>query len=203
MNFSSKLLENIVYEISQLPGIGRRSALRLALHILKENPAKISSLLNSIENFKTKIIFCQKCHNLSDSEICDICLNPKRDSSQICVVQDIRDVMAIENTNQFNGNYHVLNGIISPIDGIGPQDLTISSLIEKVKSEKVKEVIFALSATMEGDTTTFYINKKISKFDIIISTIARGVPIGDEIEYADEVTLGRSILQRVPFSSST
>ena len=203
MNFSSKLLENIVYEISQLPGIGRRSALRLALHILKENPAKISSLVNSIENFKTKIIFCQKCHNISDSEICDICLNPKRDSSQICVVQDIRDVMAIENTNQFNGNYHVLNGIISPIDGIGPQDLTISSLVEKVKSEKVKEVIFALSATMEGDTTTFYINKKISKFDIIISTIARGVPIGDEIEYADEVTLGRSILQRVPFSSST
>ena len=203
MNFSSKLLENIVYEISQLPGIGKRSALRLALHILKENPAKISSLVNSIENFKTKIIFCQKCHNISDSEICDICLNPKRDSSQICVVQDIRDVMAIENTNQFNGNYHVLNGIISPIDGIGPQDLTISSLVEKVKSEKVKEVIFALSATMEGDTTTFYINKKISKFDIIISTIARGVPIGDEIEYADEVTLGRSILQRVPFSSST
>ena len=203
MNFSSKLLENIVYEISQLPGIGRRSALRLALHILKENPAKISSLVDSIENFKTKIIFCQKCHSLSDSEICDICLNPKRDSSQICVVQDIRDVMAIENTNQFNGNYHVLNGIISPIDGIGPQDLTISSLIEKVKSEKVKEVIFALSATMEGDTTTFYINKKISKFDIIISTIARGGPIGDEIEYADEVTLGRSILQRVPFSSST
>ena len=203
MNFSSKLLENIVYEISQLPGIGKRSALRLALHILKENPAKISSLLNSIENFKTKIIFCQKCHNISDSEICDICLNPKRDSSQICVVQDIRDVMAIENTNQFHGNYHVLNGIISPIDGIGPQDLTISSLIEKIKSEKVKEVIFALSATMEGDTTTFYINKKISKFDIIISTIARGVPIGDEIEYADEVTLGRSILQRVPFSSST
>ncbi len=203
MNFSSKLLENIVYEISQLPGIGKRSALRLALHILKENPAKISSLVDSIENFKTKIIFCQKCHNISDSEICDICLNPKRDSSQICVVQDIRDVMAIENTNQFHGNYHVLNGIISPIDGIGPQDLTISSLIEKVKSEKVKEVIFALSATMEGDTTTFYINKKISKFDIIISTIARGVPIGDEIEYADEVTLGRSILQRVPFSSST
>ena len=203
MNFSSKLLENIVYEISQLPGIGRRSALRLALHILKENPAKISSLVDSIENFKTKIIFCQKCHNISDSEICDICLNPKRDSSQICVVQDIRDVMAIENTNQFHGNYHVLNGIISPIEGIGPQDLTISSLIEKVKSEKVKEIIFALSATMEGDTTTFYINKKISKFDIIISTIARGVPIGDEIEYADEVTLGRSILQRVPFSSTT
>tara|TARA_B100001989_G_C24508179_1_gene448863 strand:- start:393 stop:1004 length:612 start_codon:yes stop_codon:yes gene_type:complete len=203
MNFSSKLLENIVYEISQLPGIGKRSALRLALHILKENPAKISSLVDSIENFKTKIIFCQKCHNISDSEICDICLNPKRDSSQICVVQDIRDVMAIENTNQFNGNYHVLNGIISPIDGIGPQDLTITSLIDKLRTEKIKEVIFALSATMEGDTTTFYINKKISEFDIIISTIARGVPIGDEIEYADEVTLGRSILQRVPFSSST
>tara|TARA_B100000900_G_scaffold414295_1_gene440566 strand:+ start:717 stop:1328 length:612 start_codon:yes stop_codon:yes gene_type:complete len=203
MNFSSKLLDNIVYEISQLPGIGKRSALRLALHILKENPAKISSLVDSIENFKTKIIFCQKCHNISDSEICDICLNPKRDSSQICVVQDIRDVMAIENTNQFNGNYHVLNGIISPIDGIGPQDLTITSLIDKLRTEKIKEVIFALSATMEGDTTTFYINKKISKFDIIISTIARGVPIGDEIEYADEVTLGRSILQRVPFSSST
>ena len=203
MNFSSKLLENIVYEISQLPGIGKRSALRLALHILKENPSKINSLVDSIEDFKSKIIFCQKCHNISDSKICDICLNPKRDSSQICVVQDIRDVMAIENTNHFNGNYHVLNGIISPIDGIGPQDLTISSLVEKVSNEKIKEVIFALSATMEGDTTTFYINKKISKFDIIISTIARGVPIGDEIEYADEVTLGRSILQRVPFSSST
>ena len=170
---------------------------------MKENPAKISSLVDSIENFKTKIIFCHKCHNISDSEICDICLNPKRDSSQICVVQDIRDVMAIENTNQFHGNYHVLNGIISPIDGIGPQDLTITSLIDKLRTEKIKEVIFALSATMEGDTTTFYINKKISKFDIIISTIARGVPIGDEIEYADEVTLGRSILQRVPFSSST
>tara|TARA_B100000941_G_scaffold275767_1_gene237870 strand:- start:298 stop:909 length:612 start_codon:yes stop_codon:yes gene_type:complete len=202
MNFSSKLLENIVYEISQLPGIGKRSALRLALHILKENPSKINSLVDSIEDFKSKIIFCQKCHNISDSKICDICLNPNRDSSQICVVQDIRDVMAIENTNHFNGNYHVLNGIISPIDGIGPQDLTISSLVEKVSNQKIKEVIFALSATMEGDTTTFYINKKISKFDIIISTIARGVPIGDEIEYADEVTLGRSILQRVPFSSS-
>tara|TARA_B100000963_G_scaffold321654_1_gene305175 strand:- start:91823 stop:92434 length:612 start_codon:yes stop_codon:yes gene_type:complete len=203
MNFSSKLLESVIYEISQLPGIGKRSALRLALHILKENPSKISSLVDSIENFKSKIIFCQNCHNISDSKICDICLNPKRDSSQICVVQDVRDVMAIENTNQFSGNYHVLNGIISPIDGIGPQDLTISSLVDKVSSEKIKEVIFALSATMEGDTTTFYINKKISKFDIIISTIARGVPIGDEIEYADEVTLGRSILQRVPFSPST
>ena len=203
MNFSSKLLESVIYEISQLPGIGKRSALRLALHILKENPSKISSLVDSIENFKSKIIFCQNCHNISDSKICDICLNPKRDSSQICVVQDVRDVMAIENKNQFSGNYHVLNGIISPIDGIGPQDLTISSLVDKVSSEKIKEVIFALSATMEGDTTTFYINKKISKFDIIISTIARGVPIGDEIEYADEVTLGRSILQRVPFSPST
>ena len=136
MNFSSKLLENIVYEISQLPGIGKRSALRLALHILKENPAKISSLVDSIENFKTKIIFCHKCHNISDSEICDICLNPKRDSSQICVVQDIRDVMAIENTNQFNGNYHVLNGIISPIDGIGPPRLNYFIINWKSKKRK-------------------------------------------------------------------
>ena len=203
MEFSSKLLENAVAEIAQLPGIGRRSALRLALHLLKSPEDYTARLSKALVDLRLNIIFCSSCHNLSDKPRCEICSNPKRDSEVLCVVEDVRDVMAIENTNKFPGNYHVLNGIISPIDGIGPQDLTISSLIEKVKSEKVKEVIFALSATMEGDTTTFYINKKISKFDIIISTIARGVPIGDEIEYADEVTLGRSILQRVPFSSST
>ena len=202
MEFSSKLLENLVYNISQLTGIGKRSALRIALEILKKPTEYSKDLSDSIREFRDKIVYCNKCHNISDKEICEICTNPSRNSSILCIVEDIRDVMAIENTGQFQGKYHVLNGIISPIDGIGPQDLTINSLVEKVKQGKVKEVIFALSATMEGDTTIFYINKQLTAFEILISTIARGIPVGDEIEYADEVTLGRSILKRIPYEDS-
>jgi recombination protein RecR len=152
--------------------------------------------------FRSEITFCSQCHNIADTEVCEICSNSRRSDEQICVVEDIRDVMAIENTDQFRGKYHVLNGIISPIDGVGPQDLTITSLVEKVKSGKVKEIIFALSATMEGDTTTFYIHKQLSGFEVLISTIARGIPVGDELEYADEITLGRSILKRIPYEDS-
>tara|TARA_B110000263_G_C15310658_1_gene512972 strand:+ start:2904 stop:3524 length:621 start_codon:yes stop_codon:yes gene_type:complete len=202
MDFSSKLLENAVYEISQLPGIGKRTALRMALHLLKQPKEITQSLVKALDEFRENIVFCKKCHNLSDNNICEICLNSKRNASQICVVEDVRDVMAIENTNQFQGLYHVLNGIISPIDGIGPQDLTISSLVEKVKEGAVNEVIFALSASMEGDTTIFYIHRQLSSFNILISTIARGIPVGDELEYTDEVTLGRSILKRIPYEGS-
>ena len=199
MDFSSKLLQNAVYEMSQLPGIGKRTALRLVLHLLKQPREVSESLLSSLKDFREKISFCKRCHNLSDQEICEICLNPNRDKSQICVVEDIRDVMAIENTNQYKGIYHVLNGIISPIDGIGPDDLTIESLVSKVKNTKVQEVIFALSSTMESDTTVFYIHKQLVNYKIKISTIARGIPVGDELEYTDEITLARSIAKRVPY----
>ena len=199
MDFSSKLLQNAVYEMSQLPGIGKRTALRLVLHLLKQPKEVSESLLISLKDFREKISFCKRCHNLSDQEICEICLNPNRDKSQICVVEDIRDVMAIENTNQYKGIYHVLNGIISPIDGIGPNDLTIESLVSKVKNTKVHEVIFALSSTMESDTTVFYIHKQLINYKIKISTIARGISVGDELEYTDEITLARSIAKRVPY----
>ena len=199
MDFSSKLLQNAVYEMSQLPGIGKRTALRLVLHLLKQPKEVSESLLISLKDFREKISFCKRCHNLSDQEICEICLNPNRDKSQICVVEDIRDVMAIENTNQYKGIYHVLNGIISPIDGIGPNDLTIESLVSKVKNSKVQEVIFALSSTMESDTTVFYIHKQLINYKIKISTIARGISVGDELEYTDEITLARSIAKRVPY----
>ena len=199
MDFSSKLLQNAVYEMSQLPGIGKRTALRLVLHLLKQPKEVSESLLSSLKDFREKISFCKICHNLSDQEICEICLNPNRDKSQICVVEDIRDVMAIENTNQYKGIYHVLNGIISPIDGIGPNDLTIESLVSKVKNSKVQEVIFALSSTMESDTTVFYIHKQLINYKIKISTIARGISVGDELEYTDEITLARSIAKRVPY----
>ena len=199
MDFSSKLLQNAVYEMSQLPGIGKRTALRLVLHLLKQPKEVSESLLSSLKDFREKISFCKRCHNLSDQEICEICLNPNRDKSQICVVEDIRDVMAIENTNQYKGIYHVLNGIISPIDGIGPNDLTIESLVSKVKNSKVQEVIFALSSTMESDTTVFYIHKQLINYKIKISTIARGISVGDELEYTDEITLARSIAKRVPY----
>ena len=202
MDFPSKILENTVNEISKLPGIGKRTALRLALHILKQPENHIDALADSIKNLRKKINFCSECYNLSDNEICEICLNPNRQNGELCVVEDIRDVMAIENTSQFKGRYHVLNGLISPIDGIGPADLKIDSLIEKIRGGKIKEVIFALSATMEGDTTIFYINKNLSSFEIKISTIARGIPVGDELEYTDEITLGRSILKRIPYTDS-
>ena len=202
MDFPSKTLENAVNEISQLPGIGKRTALRLALHILKQPEEKIDSLADSIKILRKTINFCNECYNISDNETCQICLNFNRENGELCVVEDIRDVMAIENTSQFKGRYHVLNGLISPIDGVGPADLKIDSLIERVKGGKIKEVIFALSATMEGDTTIFYVNKNLSGFDVKISTIARGIPIGDELEYTDEVTLGRSILKRIQYTGT-
>lgn len=202
MDFSSKLLENAVQEIAQLPGIGKRTALRLALHLLKQPVNHTQSLSNALTALREGVIFCENCHNLSDATTCEICASPKRNKSLICVVEDIRDVMAIENTGQYNGLYHVLGGIISPMDGIGPQDLTIQSLIEKVKNNMVNELIFALSATMEADTTNFYMYKLLAPYEIKTSTIARGIPVGDELEYTDEVTLGRSILARIPFEAS-
>jgi recombination protein RecR len=202
MEFSSKLLSNVVDEISRLPGIGKRTALRLALYLLKQPKENTLLLSKSLERFRTEIDYCQKCHNLSESDICEICSNQRRNNKLLCVVEDIRDVMAIESTNQYNGLYHVLGGIISPIEGIGPNDLNIDSLIDKVKSNQVEELIFALSSTLEADTTNFYIFKAISPYDIKISAIARGISVGDELEYADEVTLGRSISRRIPYESS-
>ncbi len=202
MEFSSKLLENAVYEISQLPGIGKRTALRLALHLLRQPKTQTSVLASSLQKLREEIKFCSNCHNISDTQLCEICVNPKRDETLVCVVEDIRDVMAIENTGQYRGLYHVLGGRISPMEGMGPQNLTIESLIHKVKEGVVKELIFALSSTMEGDTTNFYIYKQLQGANIKTSTIARGIAVGDELEYADEVTLGRSILNRVPFENS-
>lgn len=202
MEFSSRLLEKAVNEVSQLPGIGKRTALRLVLHLLKQPKEQTGFLATALISMREEIKFCESCHNISDVEVCEICSNTKRDHQIICVVEDIRDVMAIENTGQFRGIYHVLGGKISPIDGIGPSQLNISTLVEKVKSGSVIEIIFALSSTMEGDTTNFYIFKQIQDCSIITSTIARGISVGDELEYADEVTLGRSIVQRVPFEKS-
>jgi recombination protein RecR len=202
MEFSSKLLEHAVNEMSQLPGIGKRTALRLVLHLLKQPKERTAFLAQALTSMREEVQFCESCHNISDAAVCDICSNAKRDRQIVCVVEDIRDVMAIENTGQFRGIYHVLGGKISPIDGVGPSQLTISSLVEKVKSGAVKEIIFALSSTMEGDTTNFYIYRQIQDCDVVTTTIARGISVGDELEYADEVTLGRSILQRVPFEKS-
>lgn len=202
MDFSSKLLENAVYEMSQLPGIGKRTALRLVLHLLKQPNEQTQRLSNALETLRSTVKFCVSCHNISDVELCEICANPKRDESLVCVVEDIRDVMAIENTGQFKGLYHVLGGKISPMEGVGPQDLTINSLVNKAKEGKIKELIFALSSTMEGDTTNFYIYKQLDGLEINTSTIARGIAVGDELEYADEITLGRSIVNRIPFEGS-
>ena len=202
MEFSSKLLENAVNEMSQFPGIGKRTALRLVLHLLRQPKEQTTHLSQALQKMRTEIKFCKCCHNISDLELCEICTNPHRNEEIICVVEDIRDVMAIENTSSFRGLYHVLGGKISPIDGVGPHDLNIVSLVEKVKHGKIKELIFALSSTMEGDTTNFYIYKQLQGLDIITTTIARGISVGDEIEYADEVTLGRSIINRIPFETS-
>ncbi len=202
MDFSSKLLENAVNEVSKLPGIGKRTALRLVLQLLKESADYTNFLAEALVRLRTKVKFCEKCHNISDTVLCDICNNPKRDSAIICVVEDVRDVMAIENTGQFRGLYHVLGGKISPVEGVGPQNLTIEPLVEKIKTGKVKELIFALSSTMEGDTTNFYIYKQIERYHITTSAIARGISVGDELEYADEITLGRSIVNRIPFENS-
>ena len=202
MEFSSKLLERAVNDMAQLPGIGKRTALRLVLHLLKQPVEQTQFLTQALTAMREEIKFCKSCHNISDVEVCEICSNPSRNHKIICVVEDVRDVMAIENTNQFKGIYHVLGGKISPIDGIGPSQLTISSLVEKVATGQVEELIFALSSTMEGDTTNFYIFKQVKDFEVRISAIARGIAVGDELEYADEVTLGRSILHRIPFENS-
>ncbi len=202
MEFPSKLLEKAVEEISQLPGIGKRTALRLMLHLLKQPEEQTIHMAEALMKMRQEISFCKSCHNISDLEICDICSNPVRDHQTICVVEDVRDVMALENTQIFKGIYHVLGGKISPMDGVGPSQLNITSLVEKVKNGEVKEIIFALSSTMEGDTTNFYIYKQVKDYNIITSTIARGIAVGDELEYADEVTLGRSLVHRVPFENA-
>ena len=199
--FASKLVEDAVNELSRLPGIGKKTALRLALHLLKKDPHIADALGNSIIRMRSEIMFCSRCHNLSDASVCDICSNPKREQDLVCVVEDVRDVIAVENTGQFNGLYHILGGIISPIDGIGPNDLNIESLVARIKSEEIREVILALSTTIEGDTTNFYLYKKLRDADVMITTIARGVSVGDELEYADEVTLGRSLLNRTPYET--
>ncbi len=200
--FSSTILENAVNEFSKLPGIGRKTALRLVLHILKQPESDAEIFSSSILQLRKEIVYCKVCHNISDTEVCRICANPSRENETVCVVENIKDVMSIENTQQYRGLYHVLGGIISPMDGIGPNNLEIESLIKRVQTDNLKEVILALSTTMEGDTTNFYIFRKLAPFNIKITTIARGVAIGDELEYADEVTLGRSILNRIDFSNS-
>lgn len=202
-DYSSKLLEQAVNQLSTLPGIGRKTALRLCLHILRGENGDARQLGESIMRLREEVKYCIVCYNISDDDICRICANPRREAGLICVVEDVRDVMAIENTAQFKGRYHVLGGIISPIEGIGPSDLNISSLISRIETENIREVIMALPATIEGDTTNYYIYKKIKDFGVFVTTIARGVAIGDDLEFADEVTLGRSIINRVPFEGAT
>ena len=197
--YPSQLLEKAVQEFSKLPGIGRKTALRLVLHQLRQDPEEVQAFVEAIAKMKLEVHYCQRCHNISDSDLCPICADPRRDASTICVVENIQDVMAVENTQQFHGLYHVLGGVISPMDGIGPADLEIESLVKRVEQEKIQEVILALSSTMEGDTTNFYIYRKLAPYDVKLSIIARGIPVGDELEYADEVTLGRSIMNRTPF----
>lgn len=204
MNFPSKLIEDAVTEISRLPGIGKKTALRLALHLLKQHEAHTEALALAITRMRTEILYCKTCHNISDAEVCSICASHRRDSSIICVVEDIRDVLAIENTNQFQGKYHVLGGVISPIQGIGPDEIKIETLIYRVEQAPVdspiREIILALSATMEGDTTSFYLAKRLKEKGVKVSTISRGIPVGGELEFTDEVTLGRSILTRINYS---
>ena len=202
MNFPSKLIEEAVEQFAKLPGVGRKTALRLALNLLQMDREEVNRFGEAFINLRNHINYCSECHNISDLDVCEICSNPSRNESLLCVVEDIRDVMAIENTHQFKGKYHVLGGIISPMDGIGPSDLNIESLIHKVEKGSVKEVIMALSTTMEGDTTNFYIFKKLKGSDVKLSVIARGISVGDELEFADEVTLGRSILNRTPYENS-
>jgi recombination protein RecR len=197
--FPSRLLENAVNEFASLPGIGRKTAFRLVMNLLRKEPAEVKSFGETLLKLHEEIHYCKICHNISDTEICSICSNEKRDRSLICVVENIQDVMAVENTRQYKGLYHVLGGLISPVDGIGPSDLKISSLEEKVKAGGIREIIFALSTTMEGDTTNYYLYKKLHVYDMLITTLARGVAIGDELEYTDEITLGRAIKNRNPY----
>ena len=201
--YPSSLLERAVKEFTKLPGIGRKTATRLVLHLLKKSEDEVVSFSESIIKLKREAKYCSVCHSISDTDICPICVNPTRDHSVICVVENIQEVMAVENTMQFRGVYHVLGGVISPMDGVSPGDLNIESLISRVASGDVKEIILALSSTMEGDTTNFYIYRKLSQFDVKLSVIARGISVGDELEYADEVTLGSSIINRTPFTGKT
>ncbi len=201
MDYPSKLIENAVNQIAKLPGIGKKTALRLALHLIRDIPENTIALTDALNDLRSKIKFCSSCHNISDHDVCSICTSIKRDRAILCIVEDAKDVMAIENTAQFTGLYHVLGGVISPMNGIGPADLKIESLVNRLSHQsEVKEVILALSPTMEGDTTAFYINKRIKDLSLKISVIARGVPVGGDLEYADEITLGRSILGRTLFS---
>ena len=200
MEYPSQLVEDAVSEVSKLPGIGKKSALRLVLHLLKEETQTTLRLAESLQDLRNKIKYCQTCNSIADEVICRVCSSDHRDKSIICVVEETKDVLAIENTNQYFGMYHVLGGVISPIDGIGPGELNVGGLLGRAETEEVKEVIFALSPTMEGDTTAFYITKKVKEFNVKVSTIARGIPVGGEIEYADEVTLGRSIVARTTYS---
>lgn len=202
MNFSSRLLEDAVNEFSKLPGVGQKTALRLVLHLLNKEQEEVDAFGNTLIKLKREIKHCQICHNISDQHICEICSSAKRDQETICVVEDTRDVMAVENTSQYFGVYHVLGGLISPMDGIGPSDLFIDSLVQRAATTPVKEIILALSATMEGDTTLFYLYKRLKEFQIPVTTIARGIAFGGELEYADEITLGRSIATRVPYVNS-
>lgn len=202
MDYSSKLLENAIEAMAQLPGIGKSTALRLVLHLLKQPEEQSIHMAKVLVDLRTQIKFCKNCHNISDGDYCQICLSANRDHETVCVVEDIRDVMAIENTGQYRGIYHVLSGKINPMNGVGPNDLNIHSLIEKAVAGKIKEIIFALSSTMEGDTTNFYIYRKLEGLPVKTSTIARGIGVGDELEYADQVTLGRSITHRIPFENA-
>ena len=200
--YPSQLLQNAVDEFSKLPGIGRKTALRLVLNMLRRDEEDVNRFANAVIKLRSEVRYCSVCHNISDTETCQICSNPARDKTTICVVETVKDVMSVENTQQYRGLYHVLGGVISPMDGIGPNDLEIESLVKRVSDGGIKEVILALSPTMEGDTTNFFLFKKLSGFDVKITTIARGVAVGDELQYADEVTLGRSIMNRVDFTDS-
>lgn len=202
MNINSKLIEEAVDQLSTLPGVGRKTALRFVLHLLKRDTAEVERFTDAITNLRKNIKFCQKCFNLADSELCSICENPGRQDNLICVVEDIRDIMALESTQQYRGTYHVLGGVISPMDGIGPSDLRIEELLQRVERDQPEEIILALNTTMEGDTTCFYLYKKLKNHTVNISTLARGVAIGDDLEYTDEVTLGRSIRNRTSYEST-
>lgn len=197
--YPSQLLERAVQEFSKLPGVGRKTALRLVLHLLRQEDLDVQAFVEAVSRLKHDVCYCKTCHNISDAERCPICADPRRDATTVCVVENIQDVMAVENTQQYQGLYHVLGGVISPMDGIGPSDLEIDSLVKRVEEGGVREVILALSPTMEGDTTNFYIFRKLAPYDVSISIIARGVSVGNELEYTDEVTLGRSIVNRTPF----
>lgn len=200
MNYPSQLIEEAVNELSKFPGVGKKSAVRMVLHLLKQKTEDVTKLGEAIIRLRTNIQYCERCGNVSDNNMCNICASPKRDQLTICVVEDLRDVMAIENTGQYTGTYHVLGGLISPVNGIGPDTLNINSLIDRIQKEETKEIIMAISATMEGDTTVFYLSKRLKNMAVNISSISRGIAIGGELEYADEITLGRSIALRVPYT---